>query len=217
MKTRCTFILLLSFLFFTVSQGFGQQQQIKKDTLQAGVDDINMIRYLSEKKLKFNLEVGTVFSTGLGSGNYFSTYVSPHVAYALSPRFNLNIGTTIMNGFPVNPYSPAHDYPLYNPLSPGTVSFVYVGGDYKVNDKLTLSGNVYKEFSTFNNPNQLQKGYNYNVQGMSMGVDYKVGKNAFIHGQIQISNDRNPYFSHPFLNPANNFDQSFMQSDWPLY
>ncbi len=217
MKTRYLFCFLISFLFITSNRGIAQVVSEKEDTVQAGIDDYSIVKTLSEKKPRFNISIGTVFGTGSGLGNYFGTYISPQVSYPVSSRFMLNTGVTIMNGFPVYAFGSPYDNEFYDPFSTGTNSIVYVGGDYKLSDNLTLSGSVYKGFSMYRNPRNDQHGYNNNIEGMMLGVGYKVGKNAFIQGQIEISNGRNPYFRHPFHSPVNSFNQSPFQSGWIPY
>ncbi len=167
-------------------------------------DEEEIENYIKDKKLKLRMEVGTMFGTTFGSGDYFGTYISPHLSYRLSPKFSLSVGARINNY-----YGSLFNEPLYSsiygyPSSNFTRSFIYVEGAYKLNDRLRVTGAVYKEFNIFHEPSPMPYGNDYDYEGIIMGVDYKIGENAFIRGQIEISNGRNPYSRYPFSDPFNN-------------
>ncbi len=205
MKVQLIAILVVIFPFFLIGQIEINDKTAKKlenseEYVTEEFDEEEIENYIEKKKLRFNAEVGTFFGTGFGSGSYFGTYVSPHLSYKVSPKFTLSAGarleTTFMNPFNESDYS-GYGYPGY--YSPG--SFVYVKGAYQLNDRLIVSGTVYKHFNLFSNPDPAYGGFENDYKGIIMGVDYKLGENVFIRGEIEISDGYRPY-GYPYSNPG---------------
>ncbi len=188
----------------TTSKKLENSNNYVEQDFEENFDEEEIENYIKDKKLKLRMEVGTMFGTTFGSGDYFSTYVSPHLSYRLSPKFSINVGARINNTYGNLFYEPSYNSAFGYPSSNFVSSFVYIEGVYQLNDKLRVSGAVYKEFNLFNEPSPMQYGNNYDYEGMIIGVDYKIGENAFIRGQIEISNGRNPYRGYPFSDPFNN-------------
>lgn len=188
------FILLMPFLLSgqtgLVNYSNSDSAIIVKDS-HSDFNEEEIESYLKENKMKFRLSAGAFAGTSFGSGEYFGTYVTPQINYRLSPKFTLTAGMTLTNTFG-NPYNyylaeGGNGYPSAN----FTRSFLYASGAYQLNERLVLSGTVYKAINLFNQNTFSTKSSAGDYQGMIMGVDYKIGKNIFIQGQIEISN--NPY------------------------
>lgn len=212
MRNRSSIILLLFLLTYWLN---AQEFKVNKENADSSTlyepafDKQEMLRYLQNKKLHLNLEVGTMFGTTFGNGNYFATYVAPQINYQLTPRFNLKMGIQLVNNFGGNfaegtSYNHPWGYPMYYPTS-----MVYLGGDYKLNEKLTLSGTAYKQVNLFNFENQ--PGYSNDLKGVIMGVDYKIGENTWIRGQVEFSNGYRNSGAFPGMNlfPQNHFNSGF--------
>lgn len=161
-------------------------------------EEINSI--LTKQKLRFNLEFGTSFSANK-YGSYFGTYVSPRISYPVSNRFTLSFGGYFAG---ISPISNSENSLTYG--SPYgsflTRSYVYVEGAYRLTENLTVSGVAYKEVNLFRPTNPGMPGNNFDSHGFIMGVDYKIGNNVFIRGQVEVSNGNSPYRYSPFMNPA---------------
>ena len=162
-----------------------------------------------KKKVRVNVEIGTTFGTTFGNGSYFGTYIAPHISYPVSNRFTLRMGGYFLNSQGLNNTSESEHYYPYNPLAKGmTRTFLYVEGAYALNDKLTITGAAYKEFNMFNRAPPGIQSSDYDYEGIIMGVDYKLGDNVFIRGQVEFSNGRSlnhysPFHSSPgFGNPS---------------
>ena len=176
-----------------------------RDTL---AHEPNLYSLTQDKKLDLSFEVGTTFGVVGNHGNYFGTYVSPRLQYPVSNRFTARAGMVIThlsgNGF----YSPFESR-QYSGRTTG--SLVFVEGAYKVNSRLTLTGATFHEIdvepSLTRDNKPLMQDNSY--KGVIMGLDYQLGENVFIRGQVEFSNGRSPYgFSpmyrsaaHPFFNP----------------
>jgi hypothetical protein len=168
--------------------------------------------YIEEKKVQVRMELGTFFGTGFGSGNYFGTYVSPHIGYRISPKFTLNTGARITQSFGSPGYEMGYYGPYGYPAANLSRSFLYVEGIYQVNDRLLLSGAAYKEINLLNPPSSRHESYNFDSKGFIMGVEYRIGENIFIQGQIEVSDGPGYYRADPFSYPAGRFDRSPFRS-----
>jgi len=192
------FILpMISFAQIEVNEETAKKLEHSEDYVKSDFDEEEVANYIEEKKLKFRAELGTFFGTGFGSNYYFGTYVSPHLSYRLTPRFTLSAGATLATSFTNTfnqPENTGYGYPGYYPPR----SFVYAKGAYQVNDRLIISSTVYKEVNLFTNQDPAYNGFESDVKGIIMGVDYKLGDNVFIRGEIEISDGYRPYGGYPY-------------------
>lgn len=147
------------------------------------------------------LSMGMSLTTGFRGGSFAGSYVSPFVSYDVSKRFRLKVGAGIFNNFGGYAYSP---YDIYSPYAyrPMTFSRVMVGGDYLLNEKVTFSGMVYKDFNPFVGNNQdtdlqLQDG-----EGFMFNLNYRPAENFEINIGIDYSRGQNPYYYSPFRQPS---------------
>jgi hypothetical protein len=198
-----SFIFILTLVYKVYGQGISAQGT---DTLEVaykadGFHEEDIKSLIQKKKLKLNIEVGTTFGTTFGNGSYFGTYLSPNISYPVSKRFTVSTGGYLLNTQGLNQQSEGVIYP-YNPfVGSMTRTFLYVKGAYRLNENITLTGAAYKEFNAFNAPQPNVPGGNYNYEGFIMGVDYQLGENVFIRGQVEFSNGNSPYRYSP-MHPA---------------
>ena len=200
------FVLIASSV---LGQGYYNNETAPKaDTLVIATDDseINhkeIADIIQKRKVRVNVEVGTTFGTTFGNGSYFGTYISPHITVPVTNRFSLRTGGYLLNSQALNNNNESSFYSPYNPFSNGlTRTFVYVEGAYRLTENLTITGAAYKEFNVFNKPPPGVVSGDYDYEGIIMGVDYKIGENVFIRGQIEFSNGRSPYNHSPFNRTA---------------
>lgn len=201
-------LLILSILVTSISFGQVSSDEVIEQPLLDSVsyqnsdfDNEEVANYIRDKKLKVRVEMGTVF----GSGNYFGTYVSPHLSYRINPRLTINTGFSLRQNFGGMYYEPysGNQYSMGN----FTSTLLYVEGAYQVTKNLIVTGTLFKEVNTFNQPSPNQPGFNQDFEGVIMGVDYKIGDHIFIHGEVEFSNGRNPYHN-PYRNNMNGFHSS---------
>lgn len=203
-------IILISFIFITQGYLFAQEKigdnaaYHSDDTTAYFSTDFNpeeIEQAIKKNPLQFNVEIGTSFGTGFGNGSYFGSYIAPEVNYSLSPRFSLGAGARVSSGFPIGVAEP---YYGNMGLLSGNINrtFIYAKGAYQLSENLRVTGAVYKEVNVFNNNSRNYPGANFDYQGVIMGVDYKVGKNMFIHGVVEFSNGSHPnrFYQDPFHN-----------------
>lgn len=154
--------------------------------------------YLQKKKLSANIEFGTSFTSLRHGGSYFSTYVAPQLQYRLNNKLSLHGGFEMFN--PMGEFGrnaerfadPFYGYGLH------PRSLIYAGGSYQLTQNIVLSGTAFREIRPFYNQDFRSPVIDNDYKGVIMGVDYKVGENMFIRGQVEISNGMAPYHYHPF-------------------
>lgn len=200
-------IYTLLFFVFSVAV-FGQADNFiasgqEADTLfSEAADKLSLDDVQIKRKPSFHVSFGTNFATTFGSGSYVGTFVSPHIAYPVSKRFTLRVGGTFTNALGSTFNEP---YPNRQPnyyLGNLNRSFIYAEGAYQLSERVMLTGAVYKEIDLTRNPFPKNQAVSYDNQGMILGVDYKIGENVFIRGQVEISNGRNPYYYSPMGFPG---------------
>src|SRR5690606_39986264 len=85
---------------------------------------------------------------------------------------------------------------------------VHVGGAYDVNEKLRLSGSVWRDFSGISGQPELMNGFRMpGSYGTEFNASYKFSENFSVHGSIRTSHG-NPYGS-PYFNQYNNYNSGF--------
>lgn len=150
------------------------------------------------KKLKMSMQVGTSYtfsSNGFG-GPSFS--ISPQGNYALSERFHLLGGMGLQQGLYKMPFAFRDAEDQNNALLPMTRVYLYAGGNYLVNDKLSVSGTVYKQIMDVPNPNAPNKNAQINTQGMRVGFEYKLTPSIRIGAEIRVASPNSEFgYYHP--------------------
>jgi len=165
----------------------------------------------TKDKMHYSFEVGAGFGRSNTFGNYFSTYYKPMVSYDLSPRFSINTGIAYVNSSVENiPVVSDYNYQLFS----GNISqyYAFVGGKYKLTDRLSVGGSLFYDFTSYNSVDgtSLSAGSGLDNLGGSANFEYKVNDHLTIQGEIRY-NDKNPYrqqtnsFSSGFMGMGNTF------------
>jgi len=153
------------------------------------------------KKPVFHVTAGLEFSTTSGYGSGFTQYVVPTVSYPLGKKFMISGGIAIANTnyFNAKPFYPGENFQPYN--GNYTSLTIFASGTYFVNDRLTISGSLYKEIPVAGKPLPYSP-YNpisgQGSQGVNMNVQYKIGQHMFIQAGFGIHQGRDPYSTNPF-------------------
>lgn len=145
-------------------------------------------------KIQYNFTMGAGFGYSSNAGDFFSTYYRPSISYDVSSRLTITGGfeyrNTMINEYPV---FTDYNYQLFS----GNISqyYTYVEGAYKVNDKLTVGGSVFYDFTNYQDAlgNSYNSGTNNNLSnlGYSGFVRYKVRDGMFIEAEVRV-NDKSP-------------------------
>jgi hypothetical protein len=202
------FVLLNIILLFCLQpQGIIAQEKVfQNDQNETDPDQLEVVVEQEEKsaipkndvkpkRLQTHLEAGTSFS--YSPGNYYgpSYYVAPGLSYLITPRFALSAGIAVERS----------DFYLVDPppnsenMLPMTRAFLYARGTYMLSERLALSGTVYK---TVNDVPRREGAYDYNYQGMMMGVDYKINSSFSIGFHVAT---RNGYYNPNSLIPPSGY------------
>ena len=143
-------------------------------------------------KIHYNFVMGAGFGYSSNAGDFFSTYYRPSISYDVSPRLTITGGFEYRNSM-VNQYPvfTEYNYQLFS----GNLSqyYTYVEGAYKVNDRLTVGGSLFYDFTNYQDPsgNTYSNKSNLANLGGSGFVRYKVRDGMFIEAEVRI-NDRSP-------------------------
>jgi len=152
------------------------------------------------KKLNTGIQFGTFLSTTSGYGSSFSTYVTPGISYNLSNRFRINAGISIVNTtlYGIKPFYAGQESALNGNF---THALLTVSGDYLINERLQISGALFKEVDLFNSVPGSYPYRHSTPEGGFMKVGYKVHENFHIEAGFGYSKGINPYqdyFGSPF-------------------
>ena len=143
-------------------------------------------------KIHYNFVMGAGFGYSSNAGDFFSTYYRPSISYDVSPRLTITGGFEYRNSM-VNQYPvfTEYNYQLFS----GNLSqyYTYVEGAYKVNDRLTVGGSLFYDFTNYQDPsgNTYSNKSNLANLGGSGFVRYKVRDGMFIEAEVRV-NDRSP-------------------------
>lgn len=188
------FLISVMVLFLTFSGNLLSQEE---SYVTDNSDPKEIMPYLQPGKLRMNMEFGSMFMYSKGYGSVFGTFISPRITYPLGSRFSLH------SGLKVNMFSHVAAGNFDNAGLPGfTSTLIYAGGSYKLSERVTLSGTGFKEINSFSHEHANPFFQPSNYKGLMMGVDWKLGENFFIQGQIEISNGASPFWFHPMNQPA---------------
>jgi hypothetical protein len=147
------------------------------------------------KKLHTGINVDAGYMLGGGIGSPFMT-LSPFVSYPVTNRFGVDVGLSAGYGGLFFPNTTLEGQPKMLPM---TQLFIFASGNYKLNEKLTVSGTAFKRIVDVQNPNNsVNPTTNYNFQGASVGFNYKISNNFSFGVQLHFNSpsgysNYNPY------------------------
>jgi len=143
-------------------------------------------------KIQYQFSTGAQFSR-FGSATYFQ----PSILFPVTKRFSTFASVNFINTYgPVfNRYSSESGFTGASANSGQLHSVVQLGGNYVVNEKLNITGSVWRDFSKqpplYNMPiNVFSPG---GTQGMQFRAHYKVTNNFSVSGGLRYSNGNNYY------------------------
>jgi len=161
---------------------------------------------------RFNLELGTSFSSfGAGAG-LLRNYVSPVLQYDFSPSFAIITGGTFSsnhyNNLPQSVVVHGNTMPGVQPLNDYSL---FMTGVYRLSDNFYMTGTVYRDQGNLPIMMQstgmtwLNRGLgSYTNEGMSMGFGYRVSEKFRFGAEIGVNRTNNPYSIYsPFSDPFN--------------
>jgi hypothetical protein len=177
-----TFSILIFCTGFIFSQPSGFNKYYHTDPPDSAI--------YNQKMVMTTLSAGTIFSSSDSYGSFSGSYLMPGFSFSMSPKFRLKTGMLFYNSF-LTGQGNSENTGNFNRQG----SLLYVGGEYLLNDKIILHGNVFKDLSNFEK----------NINSYSMGMDYKVGNNSYIGFELHFSNQDQGMFQR-LNNNSNGFN-----------
>mgnify|MGYP002713150375 CR=1 FL=1 len=146
----------------------------------------------AKDKISYNFTMGAGFGYSSNAGDFFSTYYRPSISYAVFPRFTVAGGFEYRNSM-VNEYPVFMDYNYQ--LFSGNISqyYTYVEGAYKVNDRLTVGGSLFYDFTNYQNEfgQEFSNQNDLSNLGYSGFLRYKVRDGLYFEAEVRV-NDKSP-------------------------
>lgn len=198
MKSLYIFFVLLfsSEVFFAQTNGQEDEYVLTQDSLT------------TKDRLHYNFAVGVGVGFSNHGSNSLSTYYKPSISYDVSPKFKINTGLLYVN-------SSANNVVLYSDyqyrLFSGSISdyYAYIGGQYQMNDKLSIGGSIFynvADFKSYNGLSVNHQGTNNGSWGYSANFKYKVTKGLTLEGQIRVTDSTHPNaFNNNQMGMSNSF------------
>ena len=208
-------VLLVNIFLLLTLVAYGQNDSAYYDDYYTEKYSLNNPSSRSfDNKLSTHITMGSSFSKW-GSANAFTTYTKPEINYRMSQKFSLSAGVYALS-------ARFTDIPLLNEnLQPVNTNFnqnsvyLFAAGNYHVNEKLTISGQVTKQVVNLDRQKYINPAlYNNDFQSLSVGFTYKVTDYFEIGGQLSHSRGFDPLFMRP--NPYSGFRSSSLFSN-PYY
>lgn len=143
-------------------------------------------------KLHFGFNAGTGVLVSSDKSFYSNLFVAPNINYDINSKFTISSGILVSNLTTNSIFltgEPNSNFPKNI-----TQTYVYLQGQYKLNNDITIYGSGFYNTNnlTGKNNNNLM---NFNNKGYSLGVDYNVGKDSKIGLEFQFSDKPNPFYN----------------------
>lgn len=208
MKYLFSILFLLSFVFVNAQANddyYNPNDPILENN--SNLDDSKK-EDQQKPKIKYNLTAGTSIGSGLSGGSAVNTWIAPSILYPVNEKFSVEAGVMYNKGF-YNNYKAYNYYGESNGMNSfnGNTDqlFFYAKGRYKLTDKLTITGTVYKSTVINNNTNSgaietNPNAFNLESNGYSFGFIYKMTENSTLEFQMNYNKGASPYYSpmgHP--------------------
>ncbi len=154
-------------------------------------------------KIRYNLTAGTNIGSGLNGGSAVNTWLAPSILYPVSKKFSIEAGVMYNKGF-YNNYSMYNYYGENigaNKINGNTDQlFFYAKARYKLTDKITVTGTVYKSSVINNNTNAERiktnpNAFNLESKGYSFGLIYKMTESSSLQLEFNYNKGVSPYYS----------------------
>lgn len=176
--------------------GFSQNQPDEQNSQEK----LNIKHF---KPLNINYYTGTniLFSKRYGSAS--NIYFGAGASYRVTPRFTMEFGTALnfsrLTGMPSGLYT---DNQIYKPNLQTTSITLYTKGSYFLSSRLTLSGMAFKQFSPHSYPAVNPYFVNYNQEGMSFELNYRLFQNLHIGAQFNVIQNNGPFYPSSLTHPV---------------
>lgn len=148
--------------------------------------------------LRFGLNAGTMFAGRMGG----ASYLEPTAFYDLSNRLRVFGSMTYLRLMRPGFWGGETNGPLSVGTQANNRVLLQVGGQYDANERLTLTGSVWRDMSAL--PSSYQP-YRHPLapggNGMSFRADLKISDHFSVSGGVRYGNGNRGDFYHPMLSP----------------
>ena len=158
---------------------------------------LNNIKQSSLPRIKYSLNLGTSFSTGGFYGNSFRTWIAPEVNYRVSNKLDLRLGVVASNIYMNNLSGNFLNGEGINNSGSWNSFMIYAGGNYFVNEKLTISATVMKNIDKTPQWVRYSPYYDQNYENLSLSFYYRISNSFHVGADFRISRGNNPYMYYP--------------------
>ena len=181
-------ILLILFSFFT-TVSFAQNSV---DTDQWYSKDNSDSKVSYDANVKYNVSVGTSFSSFGRDLSGYNYYVAPSATMPVGKKTNITVGL-VMNQTHYSGLMMSEGG-LQNQTISHTQAIIYVSGSHQINENVTVFASGYYDMNSRNAPQGYRNPYSaYGSEGFSVGAEFKVGEKTRIGIHVQYDKGGNPY------------------------
>lgn len=180
------FLILFSF----VATASFAQNSIDADQWYSKDNNDSKVSY--DANVKYNVNMGTSFSSFGRDLSGYNYYVAPSATLPVGKKTNITVGF-IMNQ---SQYSGLMmtEGGLQNKTISQTQAIVYASGSHQINPNVTVFASGYYDMNSRNTPQVYKNPYSaYGSEGFSVGAEFKIGEKARIGIQVQYDKGGNPY------------------------
>ncbi len=201
--------LVLIFIVFIISDLLSAQNAMNEFLYDSSIvaKKFNLFNE-NMNKSTFHLSMGGSV-TSFDNNTFFSKWVAPELTYKLNPKLNLHLGTMYLNeNININSYNSENT--LIQTNSSFTRAFVYLSGDYQLNNTLRLRATTLNEVPQ-KNSNFENFGYN------QIGFDLKITDNFYMSADFISVKGRRPvsaFSNNPFFESTLPFGRGAFNSGW---
>jgi hypothetical protein len=204
---RYSFILTLILgVFICVSAQEESSEALLLQQYQDGMNSLEAPKLNSPpiQKIFFGFRAGSSVILSTAQKPFFTNSLAPEIRYRVSPKFQINTGIIYTRG-----YDSSTQGLGYNSFA------FYTEGEYRLNDRLSLSGMIMKEIDNFPGPRMDAFNRNTDMKSMSMGLNYRLTDNISFGANIRVTNGMPRYHSNPFYN-SNPYNRNSFRSFSPF-
>lgn len=211
MRFKWTTVLFLCIPMMVFSQTQIAEQDTDSELVDKDLIEDHESEPLSEGKLNIkhdntlniNYFTGTNFLFSKQYGTASNIYFGAGASYPVAPRFTMEFGTAVnFSRLTDLPSGFLPDDQLSKQNLHTTSITLYARGNYFLSSRLTLSGMAFKQFSPYNYPAINPSFINYNQEGMSFGLNYRLFQNVHIGAQFNLIKSNGPFYPSRLTQPV---------------
>ncbi len=165
--------------------------------------------------MRFNMETGMRFGT-FGQGNFLQSFVNPSFSIPMNKKLTISAGVSYSHTLLNNTSLISNTGEIRQHSGEINTLTMHTSGLYRVNEKLTVSGTVFKTINPALNSRLNPNAINMEAQGVAFGLGYQLNESLYIGASIKMQQGNSNYhhYSSPFrssfhsdpFSPFNSFE-----------